>query len=85
MVLETYMKLCVRELDFPKKIFLPPPPLPPPFSPSPPNWENGPKTGFFEFTENFGHQFLLNFFNKKIIICCVPAQMRYLGKFVLCS
>ena len=43
MVLETYMKMCVTEPDFlPKKIF-------------PKNWENGPKTGFFEFIEQFGH------------------------------
>ena len=37
------MKLCVTELDFPAKFFLPK------------NWENGPKIGkkigFFKFTE----------------------------------
>ena len=32
---ETYMKLCVIELDFLEKIFCPP------------NWERLPKTGFF--------------------------------------
>ena len=42
MVLETYMKLCVAETDFLKKVFLPQ------------NWENGPKTGVFEFIEKFG-------------------------------
>ena len=41
MVLETYMKLCVTEPDFPGKLFLPQ------------KWgkwaKYGPKTGFFEF------------------------------------
>ena len=32
MMLETHMKLCAAELDFPEKI-------------SPKNWENGPKMG----------------------------------------
>ena len=40
MVLENHMKLCMTELDFPETIFCPK------------NWENGPKTGFFE---KFGH------------------------------
>ena len=42
MVLETHMKLCMREPDFPEKF------LPPKYR----NWtENGPKTWFFEFIE----------------------------------
>ena len=43
MVLETHMKLCVTELDFPGKFFLPQ------------NWKNGPKTGLFELIGKFSH------------------------------
>ena len=52
MVLETHMKLCVTEPNFPGKFFCPK------------NWENGPKmgqkTGFFEFIGKFSYQFFLN-------------------------
>ena len=43
MVLETHMKLCMTELDFPGKFFCPK------------NGENGPKTEFFEFIGKFSH------------------------------
>ena len=46
MVLETYMKLCMTEPDFPGNFFYPK------------NWENGPKmgqAGFFEFIGKFSH------------------------------
>ena len=47
MVLETQMKLCVTEQDFPGKFLLLQ------------NWENGLKTGqkqgFFEFIGKFSH------------------------------
>ena len=46
-MLETHMKLCVTEPDFPVKNFCPE------------NWENGPKMGqkqgFFEYIEQFCH------------------------------
>ena len=41
------MKLCVTEANFPEKFFLPP--KLGKFA------KNGPKTGFFEFIEKFGH------------------------------
>ena len=50
MVLESHMKLCMTELDFPEKIFWTK------------NQKNGPETGFFEFIEKFGHQYLLKLF-----------------------
>ena len=43
MLLEGHIKLCVTELDFPENFFYPK------------NWENGPKTWFFQFIEKFGH------------------------------
>ena len=47
MVLETHMKMCVTEPDF-LETFLLPPKLG--------KWTmNGPKTGFFELIEKFGH------------------------------
>ena len=47
MMLETYMKLCMTELDFLEKNLLLSDLV---------NWfKNGPKTGFFEFIEKFGH------------------------------
>ena len=50
MVLETHMKLCMTELDFPGKKNLPPPQKK--FG----KWaKNGPKTEFFEFSEKFGN------------------------------
>ena len=47
------------------------------------NWENGPKIGFFEFIEKFGHEFLLNLFYNENNVGCVPAQILHLGK--VCS
>ena len=45
MVLETHMKLCKTELDFPEKYFLPQ---------KLGKWiQNWPKTGFFEFSGKF--------------------------------
>ena len=38
MVLETHLKLCMSESDFPEKCFF-----------CPQNYENGPKTGFLKF------------------------------------
>ena len=47
MVLETYLKLRVTQLDFLEKNFLPQ---------ELKKWtKNGPKTGFFECFEKFGH------------------------------
>ena len=47
----------------------------------PKDWKNGPKVGFFELKEKFTYQFLSKFVNNEIsIICCVPAQIPYLGK-----
>ena len=47
MVLETHMKLCMTELDFPRNFFLPQ------------KWEkwakNRPKTEFFEFIGKLSH------------------------------
>ena len=59
MVLETRMKLCVTA-GFSGKIFL-----------RQKLTKNGPKTGFFEFIEKFGHQFLLNlFYNQNLYFLC---------------
>ena len=45
MLLETYMKLGMTEPDFQGKIFCPQ------------NWENGPKTGFFNLLANLTTSF----------------------------
>ena len=53
MVLESHMKLCVAEPDFPEKKF------------SPKNWENGPKMDqkqFFESFLNLLKNFVINFY-----------------------
>ena len=52
MVLETHMKLCVTESDFPGKFFF--------------NHKNGPKKDFFEFIEKLSHEFFLNLVYKEI-------------------
>ena len=45
------------------------------------SWKNWPKIGFFEFKENSVIDFHLICSVMKIyIICCVPAQIVYLGK-----
>ena len=43
MMLETFIKLCVTGSEFLQKKFLHQ------------NWGKGPKIGFFEFAEKFGH------------------------------
>ena len=73
-VLESRLKLCMTELNFLENIFFPQ------------NWENGPKIwqkqGFLNLLKNL----VINFFwicsVMKIFICCVPAQISYLGKFL---
>ena len=50
MVLENHMKLCMAELDFPEKKFLPP------------KLGKWTKSGLFKFIEKFCHYFLLNLF-----------------------
>ena len=71
MVLETHMKLCMRELDF----F-----FPPKFE----KWtKNGPKTVVLNLLKNLVFNFLLNCYLMKIyVICCVSAQIPYLGKLL---
>ena len=46
MLLETHMNLCVTQPDFPEKF----------------DTKNGQKTEFFEFSETFCHDILLNLF-----------------------
>ena len=69
MMLETHMRLCVTEPDFPEKIF----------SQKLGKWtKNGPKTGIFEFIEKFGHSFLLNLFyneNQYYFLCSYSNPM----------
>ena len=74
MVLETHMKLCATEPDFPEKNFV---------SQKLGKWtKNGSTTLSFEFIGKLCHYFLRNLFYIKIyIICYVPAQIPYLGKF----
>ena len=55
MVLETHMKLCVAESDFPGKLFLSK------------KWENVPKTVSFKFNGKFHHQLFLNLVYKEIL------------------
>ena len=75
MVLETHMKLGMTQPDFLGKIFFAS------------NWEKGPKMvqkqGFFNLLENL----VINFYwiwsiMEIYIICCVPAQIPYLEKFL---
>ena len=55
MVLETHMKLCVTEPDFPEKCFWPP---------KLGKWtKNGPKQGFLNLLKYMVIKFLLNLFN----------------------
>ena len=69
------MKFCVMEPDFPGKFFLPP---------KLGKWTKiDRKQGFFNLLENL----VINFYwicsiMKIYIICCVPAQIPYLGKFL---
>ena len=53
MVLEAHVLLCVTESDLLKNFFCPK------------NGENGPKIGFFGFTEKFSHKFFLNLVDKE--------------------
>ena len=55
MMLETHMKLCVTEPNFPGKFFLPQ------------IGENGSKPGFFEFIGKLSHYFFLNLVYKEIL------------------
>ena len=68
-VLDSYVKLCMTEPDFPGKYFLA---------------QNEPKTGFFfNLLENLVISFYWIWSIMTIyIICCVPAQIPYLWKFL---
>ena len=71
-MLGTHMKLCMTEPDFPEKYFLPP------------KLGNGTKMG--QDSLNILKNFVSNFYwicsiMKIYIICFVPAQIPYLGKF----
>ena len=57
MVLETYVKFCVTDQDFLEKYFL----LPKIRKMD----QKRSKTGFFEFIEKFGHEFLVKLFYKE--------------------
>ena len=49
----------------------------------PQNWGNGSKIGFFEFKKNLFYDFhWICSIMKTCIVCCVPAQILYLGKFL---
>ena len=65
-MLETHMKLCVTEPDFPEKFFCPK------------NCENGTKMGqkqdFFEYIEKFCHYFLLKILVPEIWAKMFPAN-----------
>ena len=76
MVLETCMKLCVTEPDFLDNFFL---------FPKLGKWtKNGPKQGFLNLLNNLVISFYWICSIMKIyIICCVPTQILYLGKFFL--
>ena len=63
MVLETNIKLCVKERDFPEETFL---------LPKLRKWT---KNSFWIYWKNL-------FYNENYIICCVPAHIPYLGKFL---
>ena len=72
MVLESHVKLWVKEPDFPGKIF-----LPSKFG----KWtQNGPKTGFLEFIGKFHHFILLNLvYNENLyyLLCsCTNLKLR---------
>ena len=72
-MLESHVKLCVREPDFLGKFF-----LPPKLGKCIPN---GPKTCFFNLLENLVSNFYWIWSVMKVyIICCVPAQIPYLAK-----
>ena len=73
MVLETHMRLYVTGLDFLGIFF---------FFFTPKIRKNGPKTGFFEFIEKFGHQFLLNlFYNENILFAVFLHKSRIWENF----
>ena len=73
-MLEMHIKLCMTELDFLEKNFLPK---------KVGKWvKNGPKQGFLNILKNFVINFywicsIMNIY----IICCAPAQISCLGKF----
>ena len=77
MVLETSMAFCVTKPDFleKKKICYK-------------NWANGPKMcqkqGFLSLLKNLvSHFYWVCSVMKIYFICCVPAQIPYLGKFIV--
>ena len=70
-VLETLMKLYMTTRFFLKNLFCPQ------------NWGNGPKIGSLNLKKNLAINFhwicsIMNMF----IVCCVPAQILYLGKIL---
>ena len=74
MVLESHVKLCVREPNFLEKNFF-----------CPLNWGNGPKMAPKQVFFNLLGNLLTNFYRlwsimKIYIICCVAAQIPYLRK-----
>ena len=75
MVLVNYMKLCMTARFSVKKIFWPK------------NLENGPKNGPKQGSLNLFKNLVINFYwicsvIKIFIVCCVPAQILYLGKYL---
>ena len=74
MVLETHMKLCMTESDFPEKNFLPP---------KLGKWtKNIPKTGFFEFIEKC-YRLLLNLFYNENILFAVFLHKSYIWEIFI--
>ena len=72
MVLQTNIKLCVKEPDFAENIF-------------PKKWKNGSKMDQKQSFLNLFKNLVFNFYwicsvMKVYIICCVPGQIPYLGK-----
>ena len=75
MVLESHLKLCMTELDFLGNFFCPQ------------NLENGPKMGQKQGFLNLLGNLVITFYwiwciLEIYIICFVPAQIPYLGKFL---
>ena len=68
-----YEVVCGRA-GFSGKLFLPPL-----------IWENGPTTGFFEFIEKFGHQFLLNLFYNENLHCWLCSCTNLIFLFLSCE
>ena len=80
MVLEIHMKLHVTEPDFLEN-------APPPPKKKKQQRENGPKMGQKQGFLNLLKNLVINFYYicsimKIYIICCLPVQIPYLGKFL---